>query len=224
MPAGNDPTPLAELEQSFGVTSSAEELIRANQNRMTDEQLAGGLKEVNEPLNEHVQANLDKLEDHVGHEVVDARVRGKGSSALIHYTYVGPRDAHEKGYVPFADVFGSDLLKQRRASLEQSRITPDDAAQAAVDQVVAKAESDAQSKLTDAKTEAERILADAKAKAEELTQNAVREADETRAAVAEEARKAAEDARAEAERKQADADDAPTPKPKAAAKPKPAAT
>lgn len=220
MPLGNDPTPVTELEQSFGVTSSAEELIKANQARMPEEQRAGGLKAVNEPLNSHVRDRLGELEDHVGFEVADFNVRGTGSNALIHYTYVGPRDAHEKGYVPFADVFGDKLLKRRREESVALRTDPEEAAQAAVAKVVADADADAQAKLRAAQEEAQQIIDKAREQADKAIRDARAEGERVRASIAEEAQKAAESAREQAEQDRADADKAVAKRAaKAAAKP-----
>src|SRR4051812_25945723 len=160
MPAGNDPTPLAELEQSFGVTSSAEELIKANHARMSDEQRAGSLLAPNDALTASVRENQDELESHLGHEVTEATVRGVGAKALIHYAYISPRDAYEKDYVPFADVFGSDLLKQRRNTLTARRVDPDQAAREAAAEAVRESDEKAAARLREAQEEARRILDD----------------------------------------------------------------
>lgn len=218
MPAGNDPTPLAELEQSFGVTSSAEELIKANHARMSDEQRAGSLKAANEGLTTHVRENLDELEGHLGHEVAEATVRGTGAQALIHYAYIGPRDAYEKDYVPFADVFGSDLAKQRRANLEAKRTDPDEAAREAAAQTVREADAKAAERLREAQAEADRIVADAREEAETAVREAQEEAARQRESLAADAQKAADAAREQAEQDKAEAD-APKPKPQPKAKP-----
>jgi vacuolar-type H+-ATPase subunit H len=205
-PAGNDPTSLAELEQSFGVTSSAEELIKSNHSSMTDEQRAGALKPPNDDLTNHVREDLSALEEHLGHEVVDATVRGSGAFALIHYAYIGARDAYEKDYVPFADVYGDDRLKQRRAQLQARAGDPDKAARSAAAEKVREADEQAAETLRKAREEADRVLADAKEQVAKIVADANAKAAEDREDLPEQAQKAADEAREQAARDKADAE------------------
>jgi vacuolar-type H+-ATPase subunit H len=206
MPAGNDPTSLAELEQSFGVTSSAEELIKANHARMTDEQRAGSLLAVNDQLTNYVRENLGDLESSLGHDVVDATVRGTGARALIHYAYIGPRDAYEKDYVPFADVYGDELLQQRRAQLQARSADPDQAARTAAAEKVREADEEAADTLREAREEAEKLLADTREQVAKLVADANEQAAKQREGVPEQAQKAADDAREQAEKDKAEAE------------------
>jgi hypothetical protein len=205
MPLGNDPTPLAELEAGFGVTSSAEELIKANQSRMTNEQRASGMKPVNDELTGQLLDDQSKLEDHLGHEVVNASVRGNGASALIHYVYIGSRDAHESDYVPFADVYGDKAAKQRRSALQARQTDPDEAASAAASEKLREADEQAAQTMADARAEAEKLLSDAKAKIDKLVEDASAKIEKQREQVPEEAQSAAEKAREDAEKAKAEA-------------------
>jgi vacuolar-type H+-ATPase subunit H len=195
MPLGNDPTPIAELEAGFGVTSSAEQLITANFARMTNEQRAGTLLPVNDDLTGELRANLGKLEDHLGHEVTDATVRGSGTRALIHYVYINARDANEKDYVPFADVFGDDLLKRRRSNLVARTTRPEDAGREAAQEKLVEAESAGRQIIQDAQAKAQELLRDTEAKVQEMIRQAVADAEEKRQKIAQDAAEAEQDAR-----------------------------
>jgi vacuolar-type H+-ATPase subunit H len=205
-PAGNDPTPLAELESSFGVTSSAEELIKANHASMTGEQRTSQLLPVNEQLTDHVRENLDQLEEQLGHEVVDATVRGSGAKALIHFAFIGSRDSYEKDYIAFADVYGDDQLKQRRAQLAASATKPDEAARAAAAEKVREADQEAAETLRKAREEAKKVLADAHEQVAKIVEDANEEAAKAREDLPEQAQKAADEAREQAAKDKAEAE------------------
>jgi hypothetical protein len=195
MPMGNDPTPIAELESAFGVTSSAEELVKQNHQRYTDEQRAGLMKPVNETLNADLQDDeLGKLEDELGHEVIDAVVRGSGASAIISYTFVGPRDSVEKDYVPYADVYGDSKLKKRRKESQALKQDPAEAGQAAAAQRMQEADREAAEKIAEAQAEATRILEDAKREAQEAVESVREEVQKIRDEAVKDAPKAAEKA------------------------------
>lgn len=205
MPLGNAPTPLDELEQGFGVTANAEELVRANHARMTEEQRAGGMKPVNYDLTEQVREDPSKLEDHAGVELApeNITVRGTGGNAIIQYVYVGARDSNEKGYVPYVEVYGDSKARKARAQRVAEREDPNEAAQRAADERIRKADEEAADRVREAQEKAEKILADAREKAEKELAKAREEAEESRAAAAEEAQQAADKAREESEKAKA---------------------
>lgn len=221
MPLGNDPTPLAELEAGFGtVTATAEQLISHNATMHSRQALAAGLKPVNDDLTEHVQDNLDKLEDYLGDtEVANVHVHGSGAGAMIQYVYVDDRDAHVKGHVPFAEVFGNSQLK-RRAKAQRVRATnPDEAAEEAAAEERATMQQDAADALADARREAEELLEKARAQAEETMADARAEVERIQAEGAEDVQDAADKARAEQEKAEAKQSSAAKPSaPRAAAK------
>jgi hypothetical protein len=171
----------AGLEAAFGVTSNAEELVKFNRSRYTPEQRVAIAKGVNHELSERVQEREEydpersqyglaagkveaALEDHLGHPVETAVVRGSGRAASISYTYIGDRSSIEKGHVAFVEVFGNAQQK-RAAKRSGGKQDPDAAAKAA-----------AEAKVREAQEAAEKLLADAHAEAARVREQAAEEA------------------------------------------------
>lgn len=202
-----DPKDESELEAAFGVTSNAEELVKANRARYSPEDRATLKKGVNVELTNRVQERDEydpeksqyglaagpveaALEDHLGHPVETAVVRGSGRGAAISYTYIGDRGSIDKGTVPFGDVFGS--AKEKRASRKARAADPDAAAQAKLDE----AETKAAEAIREAQEEAQQALDEAREQAEKAIADAQAEAAKIREKAAEDAAKAAEKAKA----------------------------
>lgn len=205
MPLGNDPTPLAELEAGFGtVTATAEQLISHNATMHSREALAAGLKPVNEDLTEHVRDNLGDLESHLGdQELANVHVHGSGAGAMIQYVYVDERNAHVKGHVPFAEVFGDRQLKRRAEARRVRDTNPDEAAERAATEERAAMQQDAADALADARREAEELLEKARAQAEETLADARAEVERIQEEGAEDVQAAADKAREEQEKAEA---------------------
>jgi hypothetical protein len=202
----------AELAAAFGVTDNAEQLIKFNRERYSPQQKAALAKGVNPALSARVQEREEfdpeaaqygapanaveaALEEHVGHAVETAVVRGSGRAAQISYTYINERGSIDKGLVPYVEVFGSSGAKKAAAAERD----PDEAAQAAADRVLKEAEREAAEKRAAAEAEARRLIEEAAAKAQEKLREAESDAEEVRRKATEEAPKAAEDAADDAE-------------------------
>jgi septal ring factor EnvC (AmiA/AmiB activator) len=159
-------------------------------------------------LSEVLRENeLAKLEEQLGHEVVDAVVRGSGINAIISYVVHRARaTAYEKDYVPFVDVYGDDQLKQRRAQLAASATKPDEAARAAAAEKVREADQEAAETLRKAREEAKKVLADAHEQVAKIVEDANEEAAKAREDLPEQAQKAADEAREQAAKDKAEAE------------------
>jgi hypothetical protein len=209
----------AGLEAAFGVTSNAEELVKFNRSRYTPEQRVAIAKGVNHELSERVQEREEydpersqyglaagkveaALEDHLGHPVETAVVRGSGRAASISYTYIGDRSSIEKGHVAFVEVFGNAQQK-RAAKRSGGKQDPDAAAKAAAEAKLSEADAEAQSKVREAAEEAEAKVREAQEAAEKLLADAHAEAARVREQAAEEAAKAADKAGDKAKREAA---------------------
>jgi flagellar biosynthesis GTPase FlhF len=216
MPLGNDPTPQAELAREFGVTSNAEELINSNKERfpralrealnlpVTQILLGEEVAQEGDPKLGDTQRDDDavsKLEDHVGHSVLRAVVRGTGARRVITYSYVDDRGSTEKGYVPYAELFGT-AKEKREARAGQS---PDEAAEQAAAAKLQEAEEKAAQILKDAQEKASKALEEAQRAAQEAQEEAQAKIAKIEADAQEKAAKAAEAAEKKAQREAAKA-------------------
>lgn len=184
-----DPKDESTLEELFGVTSNAEELVRGNAQRYTPAQLATAKKKVNHELtsllytggakmitDEHGQSRWatdeprevkPELEEAIGHPIETAVVRGSGRGAMISYVFESGRGLG-KDVIPFSQVFGSDAERQQA----KAEPTPEG--------VLREAESEVQKVLREAKEEAEKIAHKAREEAEKAIRAAEEEAEDIR--------------------------------------------
>lgn len=201
-----DPRDERELEAAFGVTSNAEELIKANRARVSPEhrkvlrldENAGATDSLYELDEDGNRLFLkDDLAKFLDHPVESARVRGRGRNAVISYVYVGDRQSYEKGYVSYADVFGSSA-DRRAAQRSAAPVDPSQAAQAAADTKLTEAETKAAEALQKAQDEARKLVEQAREEVSKLVAEATAEANRIRQEAAEAAPAAAADAEEEA--------------------------
>ncbi|HTE60774.1 MAG TPA: hypothetical protein VK631_10525 [Solirubrobacteraceae bacterium] len=189
MPQGNDPTPAAELEAAFGVTSNASELIAVNRARYP---LA--LREaLNKPVDDQASADLDLAKVAEAAEVEqgaihDAKVHGTGAKAAVVVVVENDRSSLDKIVVPLVEVSGSAASRRKAQQAAEEGRSPQEAA----DEVLAKAEADAREALTEAQAAINRANEEAAAEAQRIIQEASAEADAIRAKAAQDAQDAAE--------------------------------
>jgi hypothetical protein len=196
-----DPKDESGLEAAFGVTSNAEELVKANRGRYTpehrkvllqDENL-GATDSLHELDDDGNRIGLkDDLAKTLDHPVETATVRGTGRNAVISYTYVGDRGSIEKGIIPYAEVFGSASAK--RAARREQAGDPSEAGAAAAEAKLDEAQAKAAAAIQEAQDKARELVEDAQKQIADLLAKANEDAEAIRAKAAEEAPKAADDA------------------------------